>query len=151
MALSNLRARIEALRLAGFCKRGFAICRLSVGTVRMKPRMADLFSFRGMVRSCIGRWWQKVALAAVVAVLFRNSATELLVIGVVLALWLLMDVLSYMTCWDRHLQLEKKFGAEYDAVLAEKLRDSGFDQLVAGYWNEIRVELMRRQGLHGLP
>jgi hypothetical protein len=97
------------------------------------------------------RAWLKATFAGLITLFFLRDVWTIAIVGAIFVLSLLQDIHAYAMCWEKHRELAAKFGADYQAVLTEKLAQSGFEQLLSGYWAEVRVALKQRLSLEKLP
>ncbi|WP_156767530.1 hypothetical protein [Candidatus Viadribacter manganicus] len=97
------------------------------------------------------RAWLKATFAGLIFLFFLRDLWTIGIVGAIFVLSLFQDIHAYTMCWEKHRELTAKFGADYRAVLSEKLAESGFEQLLSGYWAEVGVALKQRLNLEKLP
>lgn len=99
-----------------------------------------------MLSLCVQRTWPRLAVAILIVALFLR---DLRAIGLVAAVFVIMvgvDLRIYSKSRTKHDALKRKFGADYEAVLREKLAEFGLNDLIWRRWVDVEIALEKRLG-----
>lgn len=103
-----------------------------------------------MLSFCWRRAWPRLAVAILIVALFLR---DLRAMGLVVAVFVVMvgvDLRVYSKSRAKHDALMRKFGANYETVLREKLDEFGLSDLISRRWVDVEIALEKKLGIKNL-